>query len=236
MTELDFERSWRARYEQWAVKYDADHMISGWSAEGLARRLELLFKVFDKADLKSGSRVLDLGAGPGTYTRAISGKGHHCIGVDYSHNVLAVARRKGSHEPYVQADAYHLPFHNEAFDAVVCIGVLQSLDGTSEALSEISRVLARGGWLFLDGLNRFFWVRWLRRLRLFPPADQKRLNDYNPYNIRLMSEQFGFRQPEIHWLAVPRHAQRITRPASGHRLSFTGTVLGHSFLLLATKV
>jgi ubiquinone/menaquinone biosynthesis C-methylase UbiE len=235
MAEVDFEGSWRARYEQWAVKYDADHLISGWSAKGLARRFELLFKLFGSADLKPGSRVLDLGAGPGTYTRAIAGKGLQCIGVDYSHNVLAVARRKGNREPYIQAEAYNLPFRNGAFDAVVCIGVLQSLDRTPEALSEIARVLAPGGWMFLDGLNRFFWLRLFRRLRFFSRADQKRLNDYNPYEIRLISERLGFRRPEIHWLAVPRHAQPIAGAASGHKVSITGALLGHSFLLQATK-
>src|SRR6185503_20543021 len=108
MTELDFERTWQARYEQWAIEYDADHLISGWSADGLARRFKLIFTLLWRADLKPGSRVLDLGAGPGTYTRAISAKGLRCIGVDYSHNVLTAAKRKGNSEPYIQAEAYNL--------------------------------------------------------------------------------------------------------------------------------
>jgi ubiquinone/menaquinone biosynthesis C-methylase UbiE len=236
MAEVDFERNWQARYEQWAIKYDADHLISGWSAEGLARRFELFFRLLGRADLKPGSRVLDLGAGPGTYTRAISGTGFRCIGVDYSRNVLAAAKRKGNDEPYIQAEAYHLPFRNGSFDAVVCIGVLQSLGRTAEALSEIARVLTPGGWMFLDGLNRFFWLRLIRRARLFSRENEKRLNDYNPYEIRLVSEQLGFCRPEIHWLAVPRYGQSIAGPARGHKVSITGSVLGHSFLLHATKV
>ena len=236
MAEFDFERNWQARYEQWAIKYDADHLISGWSAEGLARRFELVFALLEQADLKPGSRVLDLGAGPGTYTRAISGKGLRCIGLDYSRNVLAAAKRKGNGESYIQAEAYNLPFCKGSFDAVVCIGVLQSLDRTAEALAEIARVLTPGGWMFLDGLNRFFWLRLLRRAGLASRENEKRLNDYSPYEIRLVSEQLGFRRPEIHWLAVPRHAQSLAGPARGHQVSIMGSVLGHSFLLKATKL
>ncbi len=229
----DFERTWRARYEQWALKYDADHQISGWSAEGLARRFELLLELLERADLKPGSQVLDLGSGAGTYTREIAARKLRCIGVDYSYNVLLAARRKGKDEPYVQADAYQLPFRSRSFDAVICIGVLQSLDRVAAALGEVARVLAPGGWIFLDGLNRFFWLSWIRRIRSFAHAAQKRVNEYSPYHVRDMCEAIGFARPEIHWLAVPQPAQAFARVARGHEWPLASTVLGHSFLLAA---
>ena len=236
MQEVDFERTWRARYEQWALKYDADHLISGWSAQGLARRFQLFCALLERLPLQPGGQVLDLGAGPGTYTREITARGLHCIGADYSHNALVAARRKGRKEPYIQADAYRLPFRSRTFDAVVCIGVLQSLDSPAVALREISRVLVPGGWLFLDGLNRYFWLCWLRRLRSLGQVTAKRLNEYSPYRIRSLCEDLGFARPEIHWLVVPRQAQAVAGPARGHHLAPVGTLLGHSFLLLASKV
>ena len=235
MADLDFEQVWRARYDQWALKYDADHLISGWSAQGLTRRFQLLVAMLERINLKPGSRILDLGAGPGIYTREITARRFQCIGVDYSHNVLLAARRKGKDEPYVQADAYQLPFRNRSFDAVVCIGVLQSLDRTAAALGEIGRVLAPGGWIFLDGLNRFFWLSCLRRARSLGQPAEKRLNEYSPYMLREMCEGLGFVRPEIHWLAVPRQAQTFTTAVRDHALSVLGTLLGHSFLLMAAK-
>ncbi|HKY07027.1 MAG TPA: class I SAM-dependent methyltransferase [Candidatus Binatia bacterium] len=235
MTDLNFEQIWRARYDQWALKYDADHLISGWSAQGLARRFQLLLQLLERINLKPGSRILDLGAGPGMYTREITARRFQCIGIDYSHNVLLAARRKGKREPYIQADAYQLPFRDRSFDAVVCIGVLQSLDRTGAALDEIARVLASGGWIFLDGLNRFFWLSCLRRARSLGHAAEKRLNEYNPYRVREMCECLGFVRPEIHWLAVPRQVQTVTTAARDHERAVLGTLLGHSFLLIAAK-
>ena len=235
MADLDFEEAWRARYDQWAIKYDADHLISGWSAHGLARRFELFLKLLKRTDLKPGGRILDLGSGPGTYTREITSRKFQCIGADYSHGVLLAAQRKGKKEPYVQADAYRLPFQSRSFDGVVCIGVLQSLERPAEALAEVARVLAPGGWIFLDGLNRFFWLRWLRRIRSLGQSAQKRLNEYSPYQIRRMCEGLGFRRAEIYWLAVPQQAQVFARCVRGRELAWASTLLGHSFLLLAAK-
>lgn len=235
MTQPDFEQSWRARYDQWALKYDADHLISGWSAEGLQRRFRLFCRLMERVPLRPGGRVLDLGAGPGAYTREISSRGLRCVGADYSHNVLLAARRRGG-QPYVQADAYHLPFRNGTFDAVVCIGVLQSLEKAADALGEMARVLSPGGWLFLDGLNRFFWLFWLRRARSLGQSTAKRLNDYSPYRIREICKEVGLSRSEIHWLTVPRRAQGIAAPAREHEIKRVGAVVGHSFLLLATKV
>jgi ubiquinone/menaquinone biosynthesis C-methylase UbiE len=229
----DFERTWHARYEQWALKYDADHLISGWSAEGLARRFELLLALLGRADLRPGGRVLDLGSGPGTYTREIAARKFRCVGLDYSHNVLLAARQKSKEEPYVQGNAYHLPFRSQSFDAVICIGVLQSLDRAAAALGEIGRVLAPGGWIFLDGLNRFFWLCWARRIRSLAFAAQKPANEYNPYQVRRLCEAIGFAQSEIHWLTVPQRAQMLARVARGKEWPLASTVFGHSFLLAA---
>jgi hypothetical protein len=50
-----------------------------------------------------------------------------------------------------------------------------------------------------------------------------------------MSGQLGLRQPEIHWLFVPRQAKALGGAAYGHKVSFLSTVFGHSFLLVASK-
>ena len=36
------------------------------------------------ANIKTQSRVLDLGCGPGLYTQRLAAMGHHCVGVDFS--------------------------------------------------------------------------------------------------------------------------------------------------------
>jgi SAM-dependent methyltransferase len=49
----------------------------------------------------------------------------------------------------VQADAYHLPFRDEAFDVVLCAEVLEHMHSPALALREFRRVLRSGGKLLL---------------------------------------------------------------------------------------
>ena len=50
----------------------------------------------------------------------------------------------------VQADAYQLPFHDDAFDVVVCTEVLEHTHSPALALREVRRVLKPGGKLLLS--------------------------------------------------------------------------------------
>ncbi|HJU56720.1 MAG TPA: methyltransferase domain-containing protein [Pyrinomonadaceae bacterium] len=49
----------------------------------------------------------------------------------------------------IQADAYHLPFRDEAFDVVLCTEVLEHMHTPALALLELRRVLRPGGKLLL---------------------------------------------------------------------------------------
>lgn len=49
----------------------------------------------------------------------------------------------------VRADLQHLPFAENSFDVVVCNHVLEHVDDDGEAMDEIRRVLAPGGWAIL---------------------------------------------------------------------------------------
>lgn len=228
----EFEQGWQQRYDNWAAKYKDDHLIAGWSAEGLSRRLALLLKVLPQVELQPGSSILDLGAGPGTYTRALSRLGYHCIGFDFSSNVINAAKQKGKAESYVQGNAYELPFQKSVFSAVVCVGVLQSLSRPEIALGEMVRVLAPGGSLFLDGLNALFWLRLLAGLA---NRVEKKLKCYDPRDVRMQAERLGLVDTQIHWLAVPRWSQVLARSTRGEKISPMTRVLGHSFLLHARK-
>jgi demethylmenaquinone methyltransferase / 2-methoxy-6-polyprenyl-1,4-benzoquinol methylase len=63
--------------------------------------------------------------------------------------MLEIARRKASDEarsiPFIEGDALRLPFADESFDAVTIAFGLRNLAGVAEGLSELRRVLKRGG-------------------------------------------------------------------------------------------
>jgi ubiquinone/menaquinone biosynthesis C-methylase UbiE len=228
------EKQWHARYERWAKTYSAEHLVAGWSEEGLSRRLALVLRSVS-AILKPGSSILDLGAGPGTYTRSLKSLGHKCLGLDYSRNVIEVAKAKDPEGTYVQGEAYHLPFGSGAFDAIVCVGVLQSLQSAEEALCEIHRVLRPGGYLFLDGLNGVFWLHAFRSWRERLQGFEKRMVYYNPVRVVGQIEQKGLRRLGIHWLAMPEQMQDWLSSKTLPRFALLPMLFGYAFLIVARK-
>lgn len=68
-------------------------------------------------------------------------------GLDISEPMLtrAVLDNSGPHTCYVRADARHLPFDDETFDAVCCFGALYLMPEPLRVAAEMVRVLAPGG-------------------------------------------------------------------------------------------
>ena len=96
-----------------------------------------------------GDSVLDVGCGPGNFTRAFaraSGDGL-VVGLDASRTMLeqAVIEANPPHVRYVRGDAAALPFPDASFDAVCCFAALYFIEQPLRAIDEIVRVLAPGG-------------------------------------------------------------------------------------------
>ena len=53
----------------------------------------------------------------------------------------------------VQADAHHLPFSDGSFGAILCTNGLQVIPGLDETMSELGRVLAPGGRLYVSAVT-----------------------------------------------------------------------------------
>jgi ubiquinone/menaquinone biosynthesis C-methylase UbiE len=97
----------------------------------------------------SARRVLDIGAGPGVFTRQLLDRGAACWVVDLSYEMVATASRRVPGDLrracFMVGDLDRLPFADGSFDAAVCVGVLQYLPSLDFALGELARVTAPGG-------------------------------------------------------------------------------------------
>jgi SAM-dependent methyltransferase len=112
----------------------------GWGT--LARRFA------EMAAPRTGMRILDLGCGTGQSRRLYREWAGFYTGVDLSFAALCLARRKFPGDPWLRADALHLPFADESFDAVCFSSVLHHIPGFGAALAEARRLLVPGGRAF----------------------------------------------------------------------------------------
>jgi len=105
--------------------------------------------------------VLDVCTGPGILAAAAVERGARVVGLDFSGNVVEIARRNVPEAEFRLGGAQALPFEDASFDAVVCGFGIIHVPEPATALSEIRRVLKPGSraavsvWEAPDSINGF---------------------------------------------------------------------------------
>ena len=113
---------------------------------------------FDRQIDWRGKAVLDLGCAGGFMAEALDARGARVTGIDPAAEAVAAARAHA--EAQGRAIAYDvgvgedLPYADAAFDAVVCVDVLEHVRDLGQVLAEVSRVLRPGGLFLFDTINR----------------------------------------------------------------------------------
>ena len=96
-----------------------------------------------------GRQTVDVGCGEGRLTRDLKALGHNVIGIDASPSLVAAARAFDTSMDIRLADAAMLPLEDACADLVVAFMSLHDIDDMPGAVSEIARILERGGKLCL---------------------------------------------------------------------------------------
>ncbi len=102
--------------------------------------------IFRRLDLNIGKRVLELGCGTGAITTDLSGTVDADVyGLDINYNFLELGHSVDRQTRYTCADANHLPFASDSFDAVVCHFFLLWIRDIPALFREIRRIIKTGG-------------------------------------------------------------------------------------------
>lgn len=110
-----------------------------------------------------GKAVLDLGCAGGFMAEALDDRGATVTGIDPAEHAIAAARAHATaHNRRITYDigaGEALPVADAAFDAVVCVDVLEHVQDLPAVLAEACRVLRPGGLFLFDTINRNILAR-----------------------------------------------------------------------------
>lgn len=174
---------------------------NGAMTPGLAQLLQ--------AYIRPGYKCLDVGCGDGrTAGLYLRDRGCEYVGVDVSENAVRMVRALGLDGRRVD-DATQLPFADAAFDAALCIEVMEHLFEPHIAAAEILRVLRPGGVLIVTVPNVAYWRRRIDlallgrwnplgdNLAVEQPWRDPHLRFFNPGSLRRMLTSVGFHPVEV---------------------------------------
>jgi predicted TPR repeat methyltransferase len=134
------------RYDEWAQSYD-DELENeyGWQIP------KLMAEELSSFIPKSG-RILDAGAGTGLVGHYLGVLGYDdLVAMDLSNEMLNKAREKGVYKEFHQmALGDTLGFPDDAFDAIVCAGVLTFSHAPAKSLYEMVRITRPGGYILFS--------------------------------------------------------------------------------------
>ena len=100
--------------------------------------------LLDAARISPGRHVLDVACGPGYLAAAASGRGATAQGLDFSAEMVGIARSAYPDLVVTEGDAEDLPYGDDTFDAVVSSFGVHHIPRPDVALAECRRVLKPG--------------------------------------------------------------------------------------------
>jgi 2-polyprenyl-3-methyl-5-hydroxy-6-metoxy-1,4-benzoquinol methylase len=157
----------------------------------------------DLQDNLQGKLVLEAGCGAGRFTEILLKKGARLVSADLSSAVEVNIENfpvSGNHI-VIQADINDMPYSDETFDVVVCLGVIQHTPSPEQTIESLYKLVKKGGSLVIDHYNftrsSFFRLasvyRWFLRKKSSAytiPYTKKLVKRYLPLHKKVSGSRF----------------------------------------------
>src|SRR5262245_28787514 len=134
------ENQVRAMFDRIARVYDGMNSVM---TAGMHHRWRE--RAVDLARVGPGSRALDVATGTGDLAIALRRRGAEVTGLDFSDQMLEIARRKAPEITFEQGNALALPHGDGEFDAVTVGFGARNFSDLGAGLREMARVARPGG-------------------------------------------------------------------------------------------
>lgn len=129
-------------FDRIARRYDTVNTVLSAGTDGGWRR-----RAARETGLREGGSALDIACGSGKLAarlHALTGPHGRVVGLDFSAQMLEIARREHPGIEFVEGDALNLPFYDAEFDAATIGFGLRNLADPVRGLAEMLRVVKSG--------------------------------------------------------------------------------------------
>jgi ubiquinone/menaquinone biosynthesis C-methylase UbiE len=154
-------------FDRRAADYDREYEAQTPGGYALRIRRKKVLSLFDRP----GGAVLDVGCGPGVMAGEMMARGCSFWGVDPSSNMISICRSRFAESErvhFLKGDALQLAVPSGFFDAVLCMGVIDSVKDGRGAIREMLRVLKPGGTLIVTFTNIYSPYAWWKNYVFYP--------------------------------------------------------------------
>jgi SAM-dependent methyltransferase len=135
----------RDGYAMWSATYDDRHYNGPLMVE--ERGIRPILRALPPA------LALDAACGTGRHADFLATLGHRVVGIDFSPEMLSVARAKVPTSPFLIGALDALPFDTGRFDVAVCSLALTHFRDLTAAVEELGRVVRKGGRIILSDIH-----------------------------------------------------------------------------------
>jgi demethylmenaquinone methyltransferase / 2-methoxy-6-polyprenyl-1,4-benzoquinol methylase len=130
----------QAMFDRIAGVYD---LMNGVMTAGMHHRWRS--RAADLAGAAPSTTILDVATGTGDLAIEMASRGSEVVGMDFSGEMLAIARRKAPRLRFEQGDAHALAYDDASFDAATVGFGARNFGDLRQGLSELARVVKPGG-------------------------------------------------------------------------------------------
>ncbi len=132
----------RSMFDRIAGRYDVVNTVLSAGTDGGWRR-----RAARETEIQAGGSALDVACGSGKLSAELArlaGPDGRIVGLDFSPNMLEIARRDHPSITFVEGDALQLPFDDSSFDASTIAFGLRNLADPVRGMHEMLRVIKPG--------------------------------------------------------------------------------------------
>lgn len=184
-----------AKWDSWASEMDSQGGRYDFLREAQSKVIALL-------DVRENVRFLDIGCGTGwavgQAAKLVNDKGLF-YGVDLSSKMIEKAKenfRGKANFHFLQANVESVPLDSDFFDVIICTNSFHHYPNPNQAVSEMYRLLKRGGKVYILDPLADAWIIKLadRFIKLFEPEHVK---IYSTKEFQKLFEQAGLKYSSV---------------------------------------